>query len=285
MKLGILQKANGKKPTGELIMAGVKDYDEYVKNRLMWDEEKQCVSLDAEFYEGTEDYLYPKKWLDHAEGLPISSKARTIGVDTAEGGDDTTWAVVGDTGLIEMIARKTPDTSIITGDTIALMTKYQVKPSNVMFDRGGGGKEHADRLRTQGYKVQTVAFGESVALEPKRGITYISERKELIEERYVYKNRRAQMYGILSQLLDPSNHSGFGLLQDQELRRQLSVMPRRYDGEGRLYLPPKSKRSRNSTEETIIEMLGCSPDRADALVLAVYGMLKKPRSVSVGAIV
>ncbi len=289
VKLGLLQEKNGETPTNEMLIDGVKDYETYKKNRIMWDKIQQCVSLDAEFYEGLENYLFPKEWLDRAEKLAEeirdgSLKAITIGVDPAEGGDDTCWAIISHKGLIDLVAKKTPDTSIITGETIALMKQYNVRPENVIFDRGGGGKEHADRLRTQGYKVRTVAFGESLVLDPRHGITYISERKDIIEERYTYKNRRAQMYGILSLLMDPSAGSGFGILkQFVELRRQLSAMPRVYDAEGRLYLPPKNKKSPNSTEVTIRDILGCSPDQADALVLATYGMVEKPRVVSVGA--
>ena len=289
VKLGLLQEKNGKTPTNEMLIDGVKDYETYMKNRKMWDKVQQCVSLDAEFYEGVENYLFPKEWLDRAEKIAErilggSSKAITIGVDPAEGGDNTCWAVIGRDTVLNLIVKKTPDTSVITGETIALMKQYNVIPENVVFDRGGGGKEHADRLRTQGYNVRTVAFGESLAIPPRHGITYISERKEHIEERYTYKNRRAQMYGLLSNMMDPSYGSGFGIPKAyKELRRQLAAMPRSWDSEGRLFLPPKNKKSANSTEPTIRDILGCSPDEADALVLAVFGMLEKPRVARVGA--
>ena len=96
------------------------------------------------------------------------------------------------------------------------------------------------------------------------------------ETRYAYKNRRAEMYGELRVLLDPSRGTGFGLPSEYaELHRQLAPLPLLYDPEGRLYLPPKDKRSSTSTELTIKEILGCSPDEADSLVLAVYGMVSK----------
>ena len=51
-----------------------------------------------------------------------------------------------------------------------------------------------------------------------------------------------------------------------------------------MYLPPKDKRSENSNETTLKEMLGCSPDEADAFVLAVYRLLYQPKKRILGAI-
>ena len=66
-------------------------------------------------------------------------------------------------------------------------------------------------------------------------------------------------------------------LAHKELQRQLAVMPLDYDNEGRLYLPPKSKKDKNSKVVTLMDMLGCSPDYADSLVLATYGLEDKSR--------
>ena len=59
---------------------------------------------------------------------------------------------------------------------------------------------------------------------------------------------------------------------DAKLREELAVLPKSYDGDGRLRLPPKSRSSGGDRREpTVRELLGGrSPDRADALVLAAY---------------
>jgi hypothetical protein len=285
VRLGQKQLDNGEVPTNEILIPGVKSYKEYCKNRELWDQIRQCVSLDAEFYEGAEVLMYPPDWLNRAEQIHRnlrSNPAKTMGVDPAEGGDNTAWAICGDKGLIYMESEKTPDTTVITGKTIALMREYNIKPENVLMDRGGGGKQHADIMRRQGYKIRTVAFGESVMPEKRRGIASIEKRKGWDEEKYTYKNRRAEMYGMIRLKIDPAyNEAGFGIPPEYvELRRQLSLIPLLFDEEGRLFLLPKNKKpamasATKDTKLTLTEIIGHSPDEADALALAVFGLYNR----------
>jgi hypothetical protein len=54
-----------------------------------------------------------------------------------------------------------------------------------------------------------------------------------------------------------------------------------------MYLPPKNKKPRADGKEDatvcLTEMLGCSPDEADALVLAYYGLQRKSVRAVAGA--
>ena len=290
VRLAQSEIAGGGFPTGEILVPGVIDYATYIKRREVWDEVRQCVGLDAEFYEGAEALLYPPDWLNRAEtiGRELEGKpriAKTIGIDPAQGGDSTVWAVVDHEGLIELVSRKTPDTSVITGDTLALMKQHDVEAGNVLFDAGGGGKEHADRLRRQGHPVRTVAFGETASPPLVKRMKTVNERVTEKEDRYIYKNRRAEMYGLLRAKLNPVNEPGFGLPEKYpELRRQLSPIPLMYDGEGRLELPPKNKRDPRSRKVTMTDLIGCSPDEADALVLAVFGLVVKAKQQIAGAV-
>ena len=206
-------------------------------------------------------------------------QAETIGCDPAEGGDDTVWTIADRLGIIEQIAKKTEDTSVISNETIALIKKYGVAPKNVYFDRGGGGKQHADQLRERGYPVETVAFGESVQLEMKRGTVLFKDKKDFHEHHYEYKNRRAEMYGMLRQLLDPGlNPKGFGIShKETELRRQMAPIPLSWDSEGRMFVLSKQRKNKTSREVTLTELIGNSPDELDSAVLAVYGMLRQRR--------
>lgn len=297
IRRALLQIEAGLVPDDKVIIPGIKTYGDYEKNLLLWDEIQKCVCLDADWYEGADVYMFPKPWMDASEELAIQlltnggmGRARSIGVDSAEGGDNTSWAVVGHSGLIKLISKKTPDTSIITGDTIGLMREYGVDPYNVLFDRGGGGKEHADRLRQQGYNVRTVAFGETVTPELKRRgvVTQLGQRIVEHEERYVYKNRRAEMYGLLRQRLNPVRAEGVPLFaiprKYSAIRQQLTPIPLQYDGEGRMVLPPKRKADPNSKVVTLIDIIGHSPDEADALVLGVYGLVPKTIKTKAGVI-
>ena len=298
IKLALKQIAMGLKPTGEQVLPG-KDWFKYESQRRLWDAHQQAVGLDAVWYEGRELKLYPSDWLQRAKhiaagrpvdlydeekqawqraqikALPAKRKARAMGIDPAEGGDKSVWVIVDELGVLCVLSLKTPDTTVIPARTKALMREWDIPPERVYFDKGGGGKEHADRLRLDGFKVSMVAFGETIVLQPKRGMRLFKEKVEVREEKYAYKNKRAEMYYLIRLLLDPTNE-GFAIPEEYaELHRQLGVMPLCYDEEGKIFLPPKQLKSgekENPEKPTISKLLGCSPDEADALALAVYGM-------------
>jgi hypothetical protein len=293
VRYGLLELAAGRVPTNKIITPGVLPYSEYVKRRMLWDKVKQTVSIDGEFYEGAETMMFPPEWLARAEKIaaefvPYTTRTgRAIGCDPAEGGDSSCWSVVDGHGLIKLISLKTPDTNLIPYETIRLMKLYKVDAKNVWFDRGGGGKQHVDRLRSMGHEVRTVAFGEPASeADLFKRYKRMSEKREEKEDRTVYKNRRAEMYGIIRELIDPSNEPGFGLPGEyHELRRQLAPIPLRYGREGQMYLLPKHKEKSDSTEECLYDLLGCSPDEADSLALAVFGLMMSDRpQITVGAV-
>ena len=285
VQLALEEKRRGLPVSNTMILPGVIDWYQYQKRLQTWDPIRKCIGLDGDFYEGSEVLLFPPLWLNRAEEVAVENRKRTrharaMGVDPAEGGDSSVWTIVDEWGIIKQISMKTPNTAVVTAVTIKLIHEFHVSPERVMFDRGGGGKEHADRLESQGFRVQYIGFGETVTLAPKRGLRQIDEKIELLEERYAYKNRRAEMYVGLSMLLDPDISPGFGIPAEYtELRRQLAPLPKWYDPEGRLFLPPKKRASgeRESDKVTIDKLIGCSPDEADSLVLAVYSMQNKPR--------
>ena len=301
VRYALAEVASGKAPSHRVILPGVVTYHEYLKRRATWDRVKQCVGLDGEFYEGAENLLYPPQWLNLAERFwedlkrrGVTRKAKAAGVDPAEGGDQTALAAVDEYGLIELLSLKTPDTNIIVGMVRSFIERHGILANRVMIDRGGGGKQLADRLIAQGLKVRTVGFGESVAPELRRRLTLLEEKRDEQAERYRYKNRRAEMYGDLSVMLEPDEFGNvhFALPPGTEgseyieLRRQLAPIPKWYDEEGRLYLPPKQRKpsdTKSSDKVTMQSLLGCSPDAADALVLAVFGMSERNRRPRAGA--
>lgn len=288
----------GIEPDDKVLIPGIINWREYQRRLEIWDEMRQTIGLHGQFYEGREVKLYPPAWLDRAEvvasKLPPDRTGKAMGIDAAEGGDNSVWCVVDQFGLIYMEAQKTSDTNDIPGITIAIGKRFGVPPDRWVFDRGGGGKQHADRLRASGYNCSSIGFGEAVQ-DPqawKRTANYRPKKevREDLEERYIYKNRRAELYGTLRLALDPATlENGFGLPHDilnrpradkgPCLREQLEILPLWYDKEGRLYLPPKRRESHKETDAgketipSITDMLdGHSPDEADALVLACYGM-------------
>ena len=301
VKLGLEQKRLGLPITNEILIPGVKSYEEFAANDAFLDERRKSVVLWAKFYEGSEVMLYPALWLERAKAIAktlqgVKRTARAIGIDPAEGGDNTCMAASDEFGLIELVSKKTPDTSVIPGDALAFAFKWGCSPDNIVFDAGGGGKQHADKLRADGHTgVRSVSFGEAATPvdKLKRTFRYRSRETKVDHEetKYIFKNRRAEIFGTIRMLIDPSNE-GFGIPCDTpacvELLRQLAPIPLWYDEEGRLYLPPKHRKpDAGSTDkkETLTDLIGCSPDEADAFALSVYGMLNKPSAVWAGAAV
>lgn len=293
VRLALAEIARGMKPSHRELVPGVKTYAEYLKNLQLWDEVQKTVSLHARFYKGKEVYLFPEEQLYRCRQIALNLKdrprrAKAMGVDAAEGGDDTVWTIVDEFGVIYQKSIKTADTADIPGITIGLIKEYRLEPKNVLFDRGGGGKEHADILRRKGYDVRTVGFGEGATDPHKERKTAsvkdpVSVRVDKAESAYVYKNRRAEMYAIASKLV--CSDKGFGIPAEYgELIRQLKAMPKKWDSEGRIYLPPKDKPNDNYTGTTIKQLIGRSPDQADSFVLAVFGMQRRPVTIVAGGL-
>ena len=301
VKFALAQQAKGIVPDDTMVIPGVKSWSKYQANLKMWDPIEQSVKLDAEFYEGTTLRMFPKDWLDRAEEMAELLRLKgvkrgpfALGVDPAEGGDKTAVCVGDQLGIVDMEYGQTPNTADIKHMILRFMKKYSIDPSRVMIDRGGGGKQIADQLREMDQEVRTVSFGEAILSPIQRGIVQPEERLEVREERYTYKNRRAQMYGRLMERLDPEDpenpntkkmtyaiphrfpSGGFAA----DLRDELEPIPKKYK-EGMLYMLPKHKTGKNEAEETLTELIGHSPDLADSAVLMLYGV-EQPEEFVVG---
>lgn len=283
------QIAAGQRPTGQRadgtdILPGVLSWEMYVTRRKSWSAERQCVGLDADFWRGAQLFLYPTEWLNLAERRHellrgAKRKAKAIGCDPAEGGDNTAMAAVDELGLIELVARKTPNTDDVARELVAFMRKHKVDPDRVCMDRGGGGKQHADRLRANGLRVRTVGFGEAVTEDPRHGVRTVSDRLDDKEGRAAFKNRRAQLYGELAELFDPGitdDGPRFALPPTEPLLRQEMVaVPKTYTKDGVLFVVPKhpDPGRPKETQTSLVQLIGWSPDRLDALALAVHALL------------
>lgn len=280
----------GHKPSYRTLIPGVLPYQEYVKRDATWDTVRKHIGMWGLFYRGPETLMFPPQWLDRAERMAevyerdrTIRKAEAIGIDCGEGVSDTTFTAGDRYGVIEEWSKKTPDPSDIADEAERFIDRHHtVSHAKVVLDVGGGGKMAAGYLRKKGYDVTTVGFGEKPTLPIKIGRTYVDERVEVKEEKHTYLNLRAQMYYELRERLDPINEIAFSIPEYLiELRRQMGPIPLWYGKEGEIYLPPKQlptgkRKGRDddqaSEEVTIRKLIGCSPDRVDALVLMVYGM-------------
>ena len=301
--LGLMQQAQGLEPTGEEVLAGPLSWYDYQKRLRLWDEVMICIGLRGHFWEGSEALLYPPDWLNvsamwalryqfkarHPDPAKrLYRKAKAGFCDPGEGGDPnrlgTAWAIVDELGLLELVEKRTTDTSEIIPFTKALLRRHHLDPEKFGFDRGGGGKQIADQMRKQGWGVKTVGFGEPVGgRDPKPGTPRVGERLDLKEEGHAYISRRVQMYHGLRLAVDPGLHStpwaipggrANGGPDDvyAKLRQEMALIPLLYDGKGRMRLPDKHRTGRRQAgqERTLTEIVGHSPDLLDAVAGAHY---------------
>lgn len=284
VRLALAQQRAGKKPTGEVIVPGCKTWEEYQENRRLWDPVQQCVSLDAEFWEGADVLMFPPEWLNRAHEIHDAlllkkRKAKAVGIDTGQGSANTVLTAADEDGILEQMSLKTPDTSRIPDIVVEFGERHGVPAERWYFDSGGGGYEHACLLRRYGYNVRAIPFGGAVSLEPRRGVRPFEQRKEQTEERAVYFNKRAELYGEFRRRLQ----QGYGVPRGlTELRRQLAPIPLTYDDNGKLKMLPK--RSDDPDKPSLEKLLGRSPDEADSAVLAHYGVFDSSKRKVAGAI-
>lgn len=304
VRVGKAWKESGRtgRPPREWQIPGILSYDVFLEREANLSPYEKQTRLYGKFPEEAGQRMFPRAWLDIAQRLGAMLRSRAeersrngkllypgkpfgLGIDVAQGGGDlSVWVVWGRFGVVDVIAKDTPNTSEIAGTTLATMRRYNIHPAAVAFDSGGGGKQIADQLREKGYEeISDVPFG-AAAMDPKK-----------------YKNRRAELYGELREAMtvdvdadgNPTGRIGRMLKvgpakwgskkawcaslppDDAMLRGELAVLPLLRDGEGRLRMLPKdkdTKRARHSSqsEKTIRELLGRSPDRGDACVLAYW---------------
>lgn len=301
VRIGKKLKAQGIPAPYPKVIPGVLSYEEYVRRQAKWDKIKQQIRLHGKFYEGSEALCFPPEWLDAAErsfaalriqgydsNAPRTTQAAAMGVDCGAGRDLSVWTLIDRQGVIYQESLVTEDTSKISSKTIELMRRFSVPEDRICFDAGGGGKQIVDHLRSQGFKrLRAVAFGSSPTPPPQRKIKRKDEKVDAKEDQWTYKNKRAEMHGILRMWLDPSiNDPVFAIPEElYQLREELACLPMWFDPDGKMLLPPKDKPPHQEDKPnaiTIKKLLGRSPDRADSLVLAVYALEKKSKAM-VGA--
>jgi hypothetical protein len=290
VRYAMSQLQAGIPPTNEILVPGVLPWDEYLKRDTLWDEQLKCVGLHAEFWEGSEVFLFPPQWRikcqERAEQLRVNRTPRVpiaLGIDPGEGVSKTVWTIVDELGVIYQMGFKTPDPSIIIKETLGLLNRYKVPAENIMLD-AGGGKVIAGVLRSEhNLNVRLVSFAEAPT-DNKRKRTKWSDRVQDQESKSAYTNRRAQMYGELAEWMDPSvNDQLFAIPTElQELHFELSKIPKLRDREGKLMMLPKNKRNATSNEDTLTKRIGHSPDHSDSLAIAVFAMTHRFEPIEIG---
>jgi hypothetical protein len=299
--LALWQQEQGYLVTGQTVVPGVLGWDVYQSRLKKWtdegNEQRICESLEGDWYEGQSLKLVPSQWLDLAHAYqtkrPAGTFTRYMGCDPGEGGDDTAVCVGDRHGILDMVSMKTPDTNKVIGLLMEMQHKWKVDWDNICIDEGsgGGGRVHIDRFWANGKKVRGVGFGAAPQLELRRGMTYFSEKRDQRADKYAFVKCRDEMAFDVRCILErdvdgnyvdknsQAKVDGFAIPKNkstEELCRQLALIPYGTDGEGRMKLPPKRDPKDPKNPETLVYIVGHSPDQFDAFCLMTYAMNHKP---------
>lgn len=189
--------------------------------------------------------------------------ALKAGVDFAAGGDENVIQVMSGNEVKETVKWREKDTMAAVGRFITELKRIGVEAGNVWADGSGIGIPMCDALREAGWSVNRVNNGEAAFDNEK------------------FANRGTEMWVKFARLVE----TGKVILpkDDEVLHRQLTTRRLEHNAKGKLIIEPKDKMKKRGLD---------SPDRADALILAVCGgglsveeyMRQEGRRVSFGDI-
>jgi hypothetical protein len=205
----------------------------------------------GEFHAGDEDSVIPLSWLEEAierwhvwdrQGRPSPGGPHWVGVDVGRGGDETVRAI------------RDGSTVILHGDqgrnTMRTVSLVQDTPGRAIIDVIGVGAGVYDRLREVG--AGPLAYTGS-------GKTTVRDRSGKLG----FINIRSAAYWHLRELLDPEYDPVLALPPDDKMISDLTT-PTWTITSG---VPPKIK---IETKDDVVKRLGRSPDRGDAVVMAMW---------------
>ncbi|GIX06969.1 MAG: hypothetical protein KatS3mg115_1372 [Candidatus Poribacteria bacterium] len=193
------------------------------------------------FPESADDQLISLGWVDaaverHREAA-LTAGPVVIGVDVARyGSDATVYAVLRGDRLEALIQDRGKDTMAVAGRCVALAEQYGAETIGV--DEAGVGGGVVDRLTELGVRVVAVNGGER-AVEAAR-----------------FANRRSELWWELREWIRQRG----AIPPDRRLREDLTAPRYSFTSRGQIFVEKK---------EDLRRRLGRSPDRADALALAL----------------
>lgn len=207
--------------------------------------------------------VIPASWIRLSQArwdrsLTFASTQTAIGVDVARGGADrTVLACLYGRCFEELICY--PGTETRTGDVVADKVRQVMRDRPLInVDVIGIGASPVDFLTKakdgagRSLRVQAINFSASATRLDKTGLLS-------------FANLRSQLFWTVRELLDPTGSQVLTLPPDPELLEELSAFRWEYSASGHIQVESKKK---------VKERLGRSPDKADAIAIAVAPALK-----------
>lgn len=192
-----------------------------------------------------EDSLIPLAWLEAARNREVNMTGRRLsaGIDVAGGGRAENVLYIADHGHLitpyPFISTKDPDAA--TGDIIAGLNQYKADLGIVWYDEIGVGNRLGTILRDKGFDAVGVNVGEAA------------------DEKDKFPRKRDEMFWALRELFRRGEVAG---LDDETTIAQLSAIRYEATPDGRIRVESKKEMAKRGVR---------SPDRADALMLALVG--------------
>jgi hypothetical protein len=203
--------------------------------------------------------LIPADWLRAATArhaalantpAHLNTPMLSIGVDVARGGTDSTVLAPRRGNVFEDLVIL-PAASVRTGPEVgARVLSHRRDQATLVIDANGVGASVYDYLTTQ------TNLDPGTDVRSYVGSTSSSARD--LSGNYGFVNLRSEAYWKLREMLDPSSPYPIAVPPDEELMEELLTITWE-EQSGKIKVIPK---------KDLVKILGRSPDKADALVLA-----------------
>lgn len=208
----------------------------------------------AQFTESVEGSLIKLEWVNNCIQSPSYFRGgeKVAGLDPAGGGDDNVIVIREGNRINEIIAWKDKDTMRTAGRFVAELRERKIPCQNVYADAGGVGQGILDKMAELDFVAHRIHFGGSPIYKTE-----------------VISNRMTELWVNMKEQIESRKVI---LPNDDKLIAQLSSRLCTVRSSGKIHLESKEEMRRRGLP---------SPDRADALALALLPATIKPKSMTI----
>lgn len=253
----------------EAIAAGRISQDWAAARAKQWGEKSAIYAnrVLGEFDSSGEDNVIPLAWIEKSNDrwLELNGKGtgkESWGCDPAYKGDDKTALAKLVGRVIESLETYAKQEIMQTAGRVAASVN---KTTPVAVDIIGVGAGVYSRLKELNYAAISVNVAQKAVDWRGQPLTDKSGKQEFI-------NLRAYVWWLVREALDPDGDDPIALPVDDELTGDLTAPTWWYRSDGKIQVESKDE---------MRERLGRSPDRADAVALALYAARFQPAPITV----
>ena len=223
--------------------SGLLDEDQLKQAKIEMTDALFNQELECSFISREEKSMITSEMIDALDSNTLfhEEDKSIVACDPSEGGDECVIHAIYNTKILETLKLHENDSMKIAGEMVSLAYRHGIKDYAV--DDIGIGKGIKDRLAEQGHNVLGIRSSEKA-----------------FDESHFY-NRRTEMWWYVADMM---RHKLLEPIKDFELKGQL-VAPKYevIDSSGKIRLEPKKYTK---------DILGRSPDNADAYVYGIFGL-------------